>query len=101
MEKETPICSICKTRKATRRLNTGPDEGFFYVCKKKKCLAGIYNTIQFPHKTEEEFVAEHSHDPLDWQGRSYEKIFGNGNTMGYIIYFGILLVLGALIYSLL
>jgi hypothetical protein len=100
MEKELPTCTICKTRKATRRLNTGQDEGFFFICKRKKCLAAIYDTVRFPHKTKKEFIAEYSHDPLSWQGRSYEKIFGNDNIMGYVAYFGILSVLGMLIYLL-
>lgn len=87
-----PICSVCKKREATRRMLTQTDEGFLYLCDKKKCVEGMYEMLK-PEQTREDFVHQYTHDPLEWQGRSREQVEANFVIMTY----SILLFLGALV----
>lgn len=82
--KDTQTCTICKKRKATRRLNTGLDEGFFFLCDKKKCVSAMYEILYAPKQTKEEFLAEYSHNPMDWQGRSFLKLKEQWKMIKYI-----------------
>lgn len=82
--KETQTCTICKKRKATKRLNTGLDEGFFYLCSKKKCVSAMYEILYSPQQTKEEFVAEYMHNPMDWQGRSFLKLKEQWKIIKYV-----------------
>jgi hypothetical protein len=81
---EAQTCTICKKRKATKRLNTGLDEGFFYLCSKKKCVSAMYGILYAPQQTKEEFVAEWTHNPMDWQGRSFLKLKEQWKMIKYI-----------------
>ena len=88
----SPICSVCRKREATRRMLTQTDEGFLYLCDKKKCVEGMYEMLK-PEQTREDFVHQYTHDPLEWQGRSREQVEANFVVMTY----SILLFLGALV----
>ena len=88
----SPICSVCKKREATRRMLTQTDEGFLYLCEKKKCVEGMYEMLK-PEQTREDFIHQYTHDPLEWQGRSREQVEANFVIMTY----SILLFLGALV----
>lgn len=88
----SPICSVCKKREATRRMLTQTDEGFLYLCDKKKCVEGMYEMLK-PEQEKEDFVHQYTHDPLEWQGRSREQVEANFVVMTY----SILLFLGALV----
>ena len=71
---------------------TQTDEGFLYLCDKKKCVEGMYEMLK-PEQTREDFVHQYTHDPLEWQGRSREQVEANFVVMTY----SILLFLGALV----
>lgn len=88
----SPICSVCKKREATRRMLTQTDEGFLYLCDKKKCVEGMYEMLK-PEQEKEDFIHQYTHDPLEWQGRSREQVEANFVIMTY----SILLFLGALV----
>ena len=88
----SPICSVCKKREATRRMLTQTDEGFLYLCEKKKCVEGMYEMLK-PEQAREDFIHQYTHDPLEWQGRSREQVEANFVVMTY----SILLFLGALV----
>lgn len=88
----SPICSVCKKREATRRMLTQTDEGFLYLCEKKKCVEGMYEMLK-PEQEKEDFIHQYTHDPLEWQGRSREQVEANFVIMTY----SILLFLGALV----
>jgi len=89
---ETPICSVCKKREATRRMFTQLDEGFLYLCDRKKCVEGMYEMLK-PDQEREDFIHQYTHDPLEWQGRSREQVDANVVFVAY----SILLFLGALV----
>lgn len=88
----SPICSVCKKREATRRMLTQTDEGFLYLCEKKKCVEGMYEMLK-PEQAREDFIHQYTHDPLEWQGRSREQVEANFVIMTY----SVLLFLGALV----
>ena len=88
----SPICSVCKKREATRRMLTQTDEGFLYLCDKKKCVEGMYEMLK-PEQEKADFIHQYTHDPLEWQGRSREQVEANFVIMTY----SILLFLGALV----
>jgi len=81
MEPEEQKCQICKKRTAKKRLSTQWDEGYFFVCGRKKCLSALYDILHSTNslgkETKEEFVSKNFHNPMDWQGRDYENVEGN------------------------
>lgn len=86
-----PICSVCKKREATRRMLTPSDEGFLYLCDKKKCVKGMYEMLK-PEQTRKDFIYQYTHDPLEWQGRSREQVEANF----FVMTMSILVMLGTL-----
>ncbi len=88
-----PICSVCKKKEATRRMFTQTDEGFLYLCDKKKCVEGMYEMLK-PEQQKEDFVHQYTHDPLEWQGRTREQVETNFvvMTLSILVMLGIMTV---------
>jgi hypothetical protein len=103
METIDQKCQICKKRNAKKRLSTQWDEGYFFVCGKKKCLSALYDILHASNspskETKEEFVAKNSHDPMDWQGRDYENVEGTELIIFWVIVAGFGTILGIAIFN--
>ena len=44
----------------------------------------MYGILYAPQQTKEEFVAEWTHNPMDWQGRSFLKLKEQWKMIKYI-----------------
>ena len=67
-------CHICQEREAIKSITTSLDDGSFYVCEKKKCSREVYKMLKDPPASLNASLADSSHNPMDWQGRSLEKV---------------------------
>ena len=104
----TEKCQICKRRKAKKRLSTQLDEGYFLVCGKMKCLSALYDILHSTNigmstseeeETREEFIEKNSHDPMDWQGRSYDRVKFMEIATSLTLAVGFFVLLLAIIYK--
>lgn len=69
-------CQICQKRDAIKSITTSLDDGSFYVCGKKKCSKEVYKMLKNPPSLGDENLGDSSHNPMDWQGRSFDNIKG-------------------------
>jgi hypothetical protein len=104
----TEKCQICKRRKAKKRLSRQLDEGYFLVCGKIKCINVLYDTLystninRTPSQEEEarkNFIEKNSHDPMDWQGRSYDRVKFMEIAASLTLAVGFFVILLAIIYK--
>jgi hypothetical protein len=104
----TEKCQICKRRKAKKRLSRQLDEGYFLVCGKIKCINALYDTLystninRTPSQEEEarkNFIEKNSHDPMDWQGRSYDRVKFMEIAASLTLAVGFFVILLAIIYK--
>jgi hypothetical protein len=74
---------------------TQTDEGFLFLCGKKKCVKGIYEMLK-PEQAKEDFISQHTHNPLEWQGRSQEQIEANFFilSMSVLVFLSFLVIYG-------
>ena len=92
---ETQLCSICKERKAFKKVISDSEGDFFFVCKKKKCADKLYDDLAEKGSDEQrEFVRKLKWDSSEYQGRSYDKVKRDEKVMMYTFLFlvGILFV---------
>lgn len=77
-------CQVCKEREAYKKISSSIDGSFFLVCKKKKCIKKMYESIKSGEPIQE-FVAKVKWDRNEHQGRTYQQVKSSYDIMDVVI----------------
>ena len=97
---ETQLCSICKERKAFKKVISDSEGDFFFVCKKKKCADKLYDDlVEKGSEEQREFVRKLKWDSSQYQGRSYDKVKRDEKVAMYTFIFFLAALFGFVVYT--